>query len=142
MPALKTMARTSTNLLARIHALWTLEGLGALDAALVREVMKRRRSAACASRRIRASETLYKAGDKSFAADYRALAKDADPNVVIQAMLTLNLLKVPDAPALISRRRRRAAEPRRQGDRRRRSCKRAIVAGAAAVARRHRRRRA
>ena len=25
---------------------------------------------------IRASETLYKAGDKSFAADYRALVKD------------------------------------------------------------------
>ena len=26
---------------------------------------------------IRASETLYKAGDRSFAADYRAAAKDA-----------------------------------------------------------------
>ena len=36
---------------------------------------------------IRASETLYKAtpGDKTFAADYRAMTKDADPNVVIQA---------------------------------------------------------
>ena len=50
---------------------------------------------------IRASETLYKAGDKSFADDYRALAKDADPNVVIQAMLSLNLFKVPDAPTSI-----------------------------------------
>ena len=40
VPALKTMARTSSNQLARIHALWTLEGLGALDAALVRELMK------------------------------------------------------------------------------------------------------
>ena len=40
---------------------------------------------------IRASETLYKAGDKSFANDYRAMLKDADPDVVIQAMLTLNL---------------------------------------------------
>ena len=43
---------------------------------------------------IRASETLYKAGDQSFAADYRALAKDADVDVVIQAMLTMNVLKV------------------------------------------------
>ena len=40
VPALKTMARTSANQLARIHALWTLEGLGSLDAALVRELMK------------------------------------------------------------------------------------------------------
>ena len=40
VPTLKTMARTSANQLARIHALWTLEGLGSLDAALVRELMK------------------------------------------------------------------------------------------------------
>ena len=50
---------------------------------------------------IRASETLYKAGDKSFADDYRALTKDADPNVVIQAMLTANLFKLPDAADVI-----------------------------------------
>ena len=68
--------------------------------ALVREAMKdenpRMRVQA-----IRASETLYKAGDKSFADDYRALTKDADSNVVIQAMLTLNLFKLPDAADLI-----------------------------------------
>ena len=40
MPALRTMARSSGNQLARIHALWTLEGLGSLDAALARELMK------------------------------------------------------------------------------------------------------
>ncbi len=50
---------------------------------------------------IRASETLYKAGDKTLADDYRALTKDTDPNVVIQAMLTVNLFKLPDAPDLI-----------------------------------------
>ena len=68
---------SSDNLLARFHALWTLEGLGALDPRLVREAMEdtnpRMRVQA-----IRASETLYKAGDKTFAGDYRALAKDAD----------------------------------------------------------------
>ena len=47
---------------------------------------------------IRASETLYKAGDDSFADDYRAAAKDADVDVALQAMLTLNVLKVTDAP--------------------------------------------
>ncbi len=99
-PALRTLARGSTNELARIHALWTLEGLGALDARLTRELMKspepRLRIQA-----IRASETLFKAGDKSFAADYRAMAEDADPDVVIQAMLTLNLQRIPDAPAIV-----------------------------------------
>jgi mono/diheme cytochrome c family protein len=50
---------------------------------------------------IRASETLYKAGDKSFADDYRALTKDPDPNVAIQAMLTVNLFKLSDAADVI-----------------------------------------
>jgi mono/diheme cytochrome c family protein len=45
---------------------------------------------------IRASETLYKAGDQSFAADYRAMTKDADHTVVIQAMMTMNLHRVPE----------------------------------------------
>jgi putative heme-binding domain-containing protein len=42
-----------------------------------------------------------KAGDKSLADDIQALAKDADPNVVIQAMMTAHLLKLPKATALI-----------------------------------------
>ncbi len=100
VPALKTMTRGSTNPLARIHALWTLEGLNALDAALAREFV-RSSDAALRIQGIRASETLYKAGDRTWAADYKAALKDADPNVVIQAMLTLNLHKVPDSAALI-----------------------------------------
>ena len=50
---------------------------------------------------LRVSETLYKAGDKSFAADYRRLARDTDPDVAAHALLTLNVLKVPDAAATI-----------------------------------------
>jgi putative heme-binding domain-containing protein len=99
-PALRDMARTSKNPLARVHALWTLEGLGALDAALVREQMKdadpRLRVQAA-----RLSESLHKAGDRSLLEDVRALAKDRDPNVAIQALMTLNVLKAPDAAALI-----------------------------------------
>jgi mono/diheme cytochrome c family protein len=101
VPALQQMARSPENLLARFHAMWTLEGLGALDAALVREAMKdanpRMRVQA-----MRVSETLYKAGDKSFADDYRALTKDPDPNVVIQAMLSASLFKLKDVPDLIN----------------------------------------
>ena len=96
VPALQQILKNvETNLLARFHALWTLEGLGALDAATVRAQMKdanpRMRIQA-----IRASETLYKAGDRSFDADYRAAAVDKDTNVAIQAMLTLNYLKAPN----------------------------------------------
>jgi mono/diheme cytochrome c family protein/glucose/arabinose dehydrogenase len=94
-PALQSIVRTSKNQLARFHALWTLEGLGALNAALVRDTLRdpdpRMRIQA-----LRASETLYKAGDRSFDADYRALLKDTDVDVVIQAMLTMNVLKVAD----------------------------------------------
>jgi mono/diheme cytochrome c family protein len=100
VPALQRLTIKASRLEGRFHALWTLEGLRALDAGLVREQMKdanpRMRVQA-----IRASETLYKAGDKSFAADYRALANDPDIDVVIQAMLTLNVLKVSEASATI-----------------------------------------
>jgi mono/diheme cytochrome c family protein/glucose/arabinose dehydrogenase len=88
-------------LLARFHAVWTLEGLNALDASLVRSLMKDE-SPRMRVQAIRASESLYKAGNQSFADDYRALTKDADPNVAIQAMLTINLLRLPDAADVIT----------------------------------------
>jgi mono/diheme cytochrome c family protein/glucose/arabinose dehydrogenase len=88
------------NTLGRIHALWTLEGLGALDVGLARELMKDA-NARVRAHAIRASETLYKAGNRTLDADYRAALKDADPDVAVQAMLTLNTLKVPDAAAAI-----------------------------------------
>jgi mono/diheme cytochrome c family protein len=99
-PALEQMVRSSDNLVARFHAMWTLEGLGALDARLVRDAMKDQ-APRIRVQAIRASETLWKAGDKSFADDYRAASRDPDPNVAIQAMLTLNLFKVPDAAEVI-----------------------------------------
>ena len=94
VPALRADgAAPRTTCVARFHAMWTLEGLGALDAGLVRDAMKDK-SPRMRVQAIRASETLYKAGDKSFADDYRALTKDPDPNVVIQAMLSASLFKL------------------------------------------------
>lgn len=100
VPALVKLTAGAGPLEGRFHALWTLEGLRALDASLVREQMKDA-SSRMRVQAIRASETLYKAGDKSFAADYRAAAKDSDVDVAIQAMLTLSVLKVSDAAAVI-----------------------------------------
>ena len=100
VPALKETARTSTNRLARVHALWTLEGLSAVDADLVREALKSD-DPKMRIQGARLSESLCKNGDKSLVPDVQALANDADPNVVIQALLTLHYLKVPDATTLI-----------------------------------------
>ena len=100
VPLLQERLRVSNNLLEKFHVLWTLEGLSALDAASVRREMAhaepRMRIQA-----IRASETLYKAGDRSFAADYKRLAADPIVDVVIQALLTMNKWKVPDAAATL-----------------------------------------
>ena len=101
-PALKALVRTSKNELARFHALWTLEGLGSLDAALVREMLNDA-DPGMRIQALRVSESLYKAGDVSLGADLSAIAtKDRDTDVVIQAMLTLNHLKVPGAAEAIA----------------------------------------
>jgi mono/diheme cytochrome c family protein len=100
VPALVQLARGSDNPLARIHALWTLEGLGALDARLVRDAMEDK-SARIRIQALRTSETLYKNGDKTFADDYRRMARDPDANVAIQALLSASLFKLKDLPDLV-----------------------------------------
>lgn len=95
VPALTSMVLTNKNVLARFHALWSLEGLGALKVSLVQKLLKdpnpRIRIQA-----IRASETLYKAGEKSLEAEYAQLLNDPDTNVLIQVMMTAKFLKLPD----------------------------------------------
>jgi mono/diheme cytochrome c family protein len=102
VPALQKMAatRAASSQLARIHALWTLEGLGALDASFIREQLKDA-DPQIRVQAIRASETLYKAGDRSFAADYKTAATDRDADVAIQGMLTSKLFNLPDLKAIV-----------------------------------------
>ncbi len=92
VPALEKMARENKNHLARIHALWTLEGLDALETSLLREKFSDEdpqvRIAA-----IRASETLCKSGNTALIKNIQALLSDPDPSVVIQVMMTANFLK-------------------------------------------------
>jgi mono/diheme cytochrome c family protein len=101
VPALERIARTSTNLFGRFHALWTLEGLGALQATLVREMMVDP-SPEMRVQAIRLSESLYKTGDRSFAADYRTMASDANTEVVMQALLTNFYFRLPGLDALVA----------------------------------------
>ncbi len=100
VPALHEMTRNSYSVLGRFHAIWTLEGLGALDAKLARDLL-RDPNPLIRVQAIRAIESLYKAGDKSFEADVRQLTKDPDTRVNIQAMLTLNLWKVSDIGTVV-----------------------------------------
>lgn len=93
-PALVDMVRTSNNLLARFHALWVLEGIGKLESSLVKDMMKDPNP----RMRIQAlwvSETLYKAGDKSFEKNYSEMMNDSDTQVKMRAMMTGRLLKIP-----------------------------------------------
>jgi mono/diheme cytochrome c family protein len=94
VPVLEKMVRSEFKLAPRFHALWVLEGLGELKPDLVREMMNdphyRMRNMA-----MYASETLYKNGDKSFEEDYKRLAKDANTEVKVRALMTGNMLKLP-----------------------------------------------
>ncbi|HZY80513.1 MAG TPA: discoidin domain-containing protein [Cyclobacteriaceae bacterium] len=101
-PQLVNIVKTSDNLLAKFHALWVLEGIDALDASLVKELMKdpnpRMRTMA-----MWVSESLYKAGDVSFNKEYLELMKDQDTNVKMRAMMTGRLLKVPGTEAAVKK---------------------------------------
>ena len=101
MPALQQMVRSSDNLLARFHALWTLEGLGALDAPLVRESDEGQEAADARAGDPRERDALQ--GGRQVARGRLPRADEGRriTNVVIQAMLTANLFKLPDAPDVI-----------------------------------------
>jgi mono/diheme cytochrome c family protein/glucose/arabinose dehydrogenase len=98
---LESMANTHASPLARAHALWTLEGLGALTPALVRSKLADKdphvRVAA-----LRAGETLIKGGDETLETDYRRMLSDKNPSVVIQTFLTGRLLKWKDSKELVA----------------------------------------
>jgi mono/diheme cytochrome c family protein len=101
-PALVNIVRSSNNLLARFHALWVLEGIGKLEPTLVKDMMKDPNP----RMRIQAmwvSESLYKAGDKTFAKNYIDLMSDADTQVKIRAMMTGRLLKISGTNPLVKK---------------------------------------
>ncbi len=93
VPELERMLKSGKTPEARIHAMWTLEGLGEMKADLLRSVFKD------ANPRIRmaamwVSESLFKAGDRSFGADYLEMMNDADTDTRIRAMMTAKMFQV------------------------------------------------
>jgi mono/diheme cytochrome c family protein/glucose/arabinose dehydrogenase len=92
-PALISTVRGSKKIEAKFHALWVLEGIGALESSLVKELLNdpnpRMRIMA-----LWVSESLYKNGDTSFAKNYLEMMNDKDTNVKMRAMMTGRLLKI------------------------------------------------
>ncbi|QIP12151.1 c-type cytochrome [Spirosoma aureum] len=94
VPQLTTMALTSKNSPARTHALWTLEGLGALKTSVAQKMLKDA-SPQLRIQALRTGESLYKAGDKTLEGDFKQALADPSTDVQIQAMLTAKFLKLP-----------------------------------------------
>ncbi|HEY3897403.1 MAG TPA: discoidin domain-containing protein [Chthoniobacter sp.] len=91
VPALVQMASSNSNELARIHALWTLEGLDSADAGLVRKILKDS-DPKIRAEGLRVAERLIEKGDASLRGDVQALAHDPDVNVIAQVLMTGKLL--------------------------------------------------
>ncbi len=94
---LRTMARESSSPLARVHALWTLEGIGALDDASLAAAMQdtvpgvRENAIGLAEPRLRSSPSL--------ARRLVAMVDEPDPRVRFVVLGALGSLATPDAAA-------------------------------------------
>jgi mono/diheme cytochrome c family protein len=100
VPTLKEMAQSNPNPLARLHALWTLEGLDSIEDDLLLAKLKdadpRLRSAA-----VRIAEPLMKKNPVLLDA-VKLVGKDSDPGVAIQVCVSLLHARPGDADAIVN----------------------------------------
>lgn len=109
VPAVRALAATHADARVRLHALWTLEGLGAVDAALVRAGLADRSPHVRIAALRLAEPRLATAAVRRAAV---ALAGDPDVAVRRQALYTLGASDAPDArEACLQLLRRDVAEP-------------------------------
>ncbi|MCP4782554.1 MAG: c-type cytochrome [Fuerstiella sp.] len=98
VPALEQLSRNGEDPLGRLHALWTLEGLESVSADLLtawfQDTDPRMRSAA-----VRISETTM-SSDRTHDVSIASMTNDSDPNVLIQAVLSINRGLHPEAETL------------------------------------------
>ena len=99
VPPLKDLLAKGTNPLGRLHALWTLEGLDAIDLDVLKIAF------ADADARIRAAAVRLCENDMAQNRDYDAwltkAAVDSDPNVIIQTILSVSRGNHPNAEKII-----------------------------------------
>lgn len=86
--ALKRLARKGKRALGRLHALWTLEGLGVIDEALLTQRMKKDADPTVRAAAIRISEELVRGGDLDVVDLWMRLAASDAIEVSQQALLS------------------------------------------------------
>jgi mono/diheme cytochrome c family protein len=102
IPALRSMARSSPDHLARIHALWTLEGMDAIDkptlfAALADKDAQVRKTA------VWISEMFIRKNDKGVISRLGDMVNDKNADVKVQLSLSLRSSKNTDAQQIVKK---------------------------------------
>jgi len=106
VPALQAMASGELQLkfdkpeLARIHALWTLEGLGAIDKPILYKALHDP-NAQVRKAAIWIGEQYIKANDAAFVDSLGALQKDTSADVLVQLSFSLRGSNMPAAQAIV-----------------------------------------
>jgi len=98
IPALKQLALSGEQPLGRLHALWTLEGLDAVETDLLIQGFSDK-DARIRAAAIRISESVMNT-DRALDSHIAKLAVDEDPEVVIQTLLSISRVAHPDAGPL------------------------------------------
>ena len=98
VPALVRMTENADAPMGRLHALWTLEGMGQLQSAEIRKALHDE-EAGIRENAIRLAE-LHLQADPSLSVELLALGGDADPKVRFQLLCALGYVKTPEANKL------------------------------------------
>lgn len=100
IPGLKKIALEDQNPLARIHAIWTLEGLESLDKSTVFKALKDS-DANVRKTAVWASELFIHQNDEETITELSALQNDSNADVKIQLMLSLRTNATPSAQKIV-----------------------------------------
>ena len=95
IPGLLKMTKNSSSATGRLHALWTLEGMGALDPSVITEALKDP-VAGVRENAIRLAE-LHLAAAPQLSEALLTLQNDPDPKVRFQLLLTLGFVNTPQS---------------------------------------------
>ena len=104
IPLLKTAAIVGNNPLGRLHALWTLDGMGQLDAATLSAALDKEENAKVRAAAIRLTEPLLRTTDKDVLVP-KLLQQVTQKNLDVQIQLALTLGQVfdPGAEAVMAK---------------------------------------
>jgi mono/diheme cytochrome c family protein len=98
IPALKEKVSSGDFGLGRLHALWTLEGLGAIEFEFLKTAFTNK-DAKVRAAAVRMSEPFFQK-DTSFLAELAPLTKDSDNDVLIQLLLSMSTRVTPETRKL------------------------------------------